>query len=64
MEATVGGTTLSLDYIVYRATDPYAEINGEEIHVGSAIGGFRLDSVERDRVRLTDGRRIIVLKAP
>lgn len=64
MEAKLGDVTLSLDFLVFRATDPYAEINGSEVHVGGIVAGFRVKSVERDRVVLSDGRRTIVLRAP
>lgn len=64
MEADLGDVTLSLDYIVFRPTDPYAEINGIEVHIGGTVAGFRVKSIERDRVILSDGRRTIVLRAP
>lgn len=59
-----GGVILSLDFLVYRPEDPFAEINGVEVHLGGTIEGFRVKTIERDRVRLTDGRRTIVLRAP
>ncbi|HSN53023.1 MAG TPA: hypothetical protein VLT32_00050 [Candidatus Sulfomarinibacteraceae bacterium] len=65
LEADVGGgRVLSLDYIVFRADDPYAEINGVEIHLGGVVSGFRVKAVERDRVVLSDGRRTVVLRTP
>lgn len=59
-----GGRVLSLDYIVFRADDPYAEINGVEVHLGGVVSGFRVKAVERDRVVLSDGRRTLVLRTP
>lgn len=59
-----GGRVLSLDYIVFRADDPYAEINGVEVHLGGVVSGFRVKAVERDRVILSDGRRTLVLRTP
>ena len=59
-----GGRVLSLDYIVFRADDPYAEINGVEVHLGGVVAGFRVKAVERDRVVLSDGRRTVVLRTP
>ena len=64
MEADLGAVTLSLDYIVFRPTDPYAEINGIEVHIGGTVAGFRVKSVERDRVILSDGRRTVAVRAP
>jgi len=64
LEADVGGAHLELDYIVYRSVDPFAEINGIEVHQGSTVAGFRVKAIEKDRVRLSDGRRTIVLRAP
>lgn len=64
MEAAVGKVRLSLDFIVFRSDDPFAEINGIELHLGGVIEGYRVKAIERDRVRLSDGRRNIVLRAP
>jgi len=64
MEADLGRVHLSLDYIVFRSDDPFAEINGVELHLGGVVDGFRVKSIERDRVKLSDGRRTIVLRAP
>jgi hypothetical protein len=64
LEADLGDVRLSLDFLVFRAEDPFAEINGVEIHLGGTIEGYRVKSIERDRVRLSDGRRTIVLRAP
>ncbi|HSL16925.1 MAG TPA: hypothetical protein VLB51_03375, partial [Methylomirabilota bacterium] len=65
LEADLGrGRVLSLDYIVFRADDPYAEINGVEVHLGGVVSGFRVKAVERDRVILSDGRRTLVLRTP
>ena len=64
MEAEFGAVTLSLDFLVYRETDPYVEINGTELHLGQIIEGFRVETIERDRVRLSDGDRVIVLRTP
>ncbi len=48
LDADLGNVTLSLGYIVARTTNPFAEINGVEVFVGSEIEGF---VVEEDRVR-------------
>jgi hypothetical protein len=64
LEADLGDVRLELDFIVFRADDPFAEINGIEVHLGGTVGGFRVKAIERDRVRLSDGRRTVVLRAP
>jgi len=64
LEANIGNVHLSLDFIVFRADDPFAEINGVELHIGGVIDGYRVKAIERDRVRLSNGRRMIVLRAP
>ncbi len=64
LEADLGTVRLGLDFIVFRPEDPFAEINGVEVHLGSTVGGFRVKAIEADRVRLSDGRRDIVLRAP
>jgi hypothetical protein len=64
LEAEVGGARLSLDFIVFRAVDPFVEINGVELHVGGVVAGFRVKTIESNRVTLTDGRRTIVLRTP
>jgi hypothetical protein len=64
LEADLGGVVLSLDYIVLRAEDPFAEINGVEVHLGGTIEGFRVKAIEHDLVRLSDGRRTVVLRTP
>jgi len=64
LEADLGTVVLSLDFIVFRTDDSFAEINGVELHVGGMVEGFRVKAIERDRVHLTDGRRNIVLRTP
>ena len=65
LEADLGnGVSLSLGYLIFREEDPFAEINGVELHLGGTIEGFRVKDITRDRVTLSNGRRTIVLKAP
>jgi len=64
LEADLGNVVLSLDYLVFRTDDPFAEINGVEVHLGGVVDGFRVKDIQKDRVRLSDGRRNIVLRAP
>lgn len=64
LEADLGSVLLSLDFIVFRSDDPFVEINGVELHVGGVIDGYRVKAIEADRVRLSDGRRSLVLRTP
>ena len=64
LEADLGDRRLSLDFIVFRSDDPFVEINGVELHVGGVVEGYRVKAIEADRVRLSNGRRSIVLRAP
>jgi hypothetical protein len=59
--AELGDVTLTLGYLVYRTTDPFAQINGIDVQVGSIIEGFAVDEITRDRVILhdDDGRVVI-----
>jgi len=62
LDADVGSKHLSLGYIVYRETDPFAEINGQEVHVGSQVEGLTVVSIEADRVTLRGLDRTVVLR--
>jgi hypothetical protein len=64
LEANLGAVQLSLDYIIFRADDPFAEINGIELHLGGVVEGYRVKAIERDRVHLSNGRKDIVLRTP
>jgi hypothetical protein len=60
--AHVGRVTLELDYLVYRPDDPFAQINGQEVHVGSKIEGFVVEEITRDFVRLRDAKGSLLLR--
>jgi len=64
MEAEIGGVVLSLGFIVARANNPFAEINGIEVYLGSEIEGFVVESIEADRVVLRDDDGQLVLRVP
>lgn len=64
LEANLGRVQLSLDFIVFRADDPFAEINGIELHLGGVVEGYRVKAIERDRVHLSNGRKNVVLRTP
>jgi hypothetical protein len=64
LDANLGRVELSLGYIIFRADDPFAEINGVELHLGGVIEGYRVKAIERDRVLLSNGRKDIVLRTP
>jgi hypothetical protein len=64
IEADLGGVTLTLDFIVFRPDDPFAEINGLDVHVGSTIEGFTVEAIERNQVLLRDDEGFLILRAP
>jgi hypothetical protein len=64
MEAEIDGVVLSLGYIVARSTNPFAEINGSDVYVGSEIEGFVVEAIEADRVVLRDDKGPLVLRVP
>lgn len=64
VEADLGYATLTLDYIVFRSTDPFAQINGLDIRVGSTIEGFTVEEIGRSSVRLRDDRGPLILRVP
>ena len=64
MEAELGGVSLSLGFIVARSTNPFAEINGSEVWIGSEIEGFVVEAIEADRVVLRDDKGLLILRVP
>jgi hypothetical protein len=64
LDADLGTVKLSLGYIVARSTNPFAEINGIEVLVGSEIEGFTVEAIEANRVTLRDANGLLVLKVP
>ena len=64
MEAELGETTLSLGYIVSRSDNPFAEINGRDVYIGSEIEGFTVETIEADRVVLRNADGELVLRVP
>ena len=64
VEADLGYASLSLDYIVFRSTDPYVQINGLDVRVGGHIEGFTVEEITESSVRLTDDRGPLVLQVP
>jgi hypothetical protein len=64
VEADLGYASLNLGFIVARATNPFAEINDLEVHVGSEIEGFVVEAIESNRVVLRDDKGLLVLRAP
>jgi Tfp pilus assembly protein FimV len=64
MEADLGDVVLSLGYIVARRVNPFAEINGVEVYLGSEIEGFVVEAIEADRVVLRDKDGTLVLRVP
>jgi hypothetical protein len=64
LDADLGSTQLSLGYIVARQQNPFAEINGRDVFIGSEIEGFTVEAIEADRVVLRDQDGKLVLRVP
>jgi len=64
LDADLGYATLSLGFIVARQDNPFAEINGVEVSVGSEVEGFRVEKIEANRVVLRDEKGELVLRVP
>jgi hypothetical protein len=62
-EAELGHTTLSLDYIVFRPEDPFAQINGLDVRVGGTIEGFTVEEITAQSVLLRDRQGPLLLRA-
>ncbi len=60
--ADLGYARLELGYVIYRSDDPFAEVNGREVHVGSRVDGFVVEEITRTSVRLSDERGAVVLR--
>ena len=61
-EATIDGHHLSLDYLVFRKEQPFAQINGVTVGQGGIIEGFRLEEIEEDRIILQrEGKNYTIL---
>ncbi len=61
-EARIGGITLTLDYLVYRTDNPFAQINGQDVRVGGFVEDFLVEAITIDRVVLSQGDTTIVLR--
>jgi cytoskeletal protein RodZ len=64
LDADVGYATLNLGFIVSRSTNPFAEINGIEVRIGSEIENFTVEAIEADRVILRDDKGTLILRVP
>ncbi len=45
-----------------RSSNPFAEINGTEVWIGSEIEGFVVEAIEADRVILRDDKGLLILR--
>ncbi len=61
-EARIGETTLTLDYLVYRKANPFAQINGRDVRVGAVIEDFVVEAITSDSVVLTRGETRVVIR--
>jgi len=62
VDADLGHVVLSLDYVVYRSDDPFAQINGTEVHIGSIVAGLVVDEIGPNHVRLHDEDGPVVIR--
>lgn len=60
-QVEVDGVTLTLDYLVYRSENPFAQINGRDVRVGAVIEGWIVTGITADAVVLERNTREIVL---
>ncbi len=61
-EAHIGDVTLTLDYLVYRKENPFAQINGRDVRVGAVIEDHVVETITQDSVVLSKGDTKIVLR--
>ena len=61
-EAKVGDVTLTLDYLVYRKENPFAQINGSDVRVGAVVEDFVVKKITVDSVELAKGETTIVIR--
>jgi hypothetical protein len=61
-EAELGYATLRLELVVFRADDPWAQVNGRDVRVGTHVEGFVVEAIERDRVLLRDQHGPLILR--
>ena len=62
LDAELGYASLHLDYIVFRPGASFAGINDHEVVEGSIIDGFLVETIERDRVTLSDAAGHVILR--
>ncbi len=61
-EAQIGEVTLTLDYLVYRKENPFAQINGRDVRVGAVIEDYVVETITENSVVLSQGDTKIVLR--
>jgi hypothetical protein len=62
IDADLGYAKLHLDYLVYRPGSPFGRVNGQDVIVGSTVGGFRVEEITADHIKLSDRRNVVVLR--
>lgn len=60
--AKIGDVTLTLDYLLFRAENPFAQINGRDVRVGSVIEGFVIEEITADSVAMRKDEKRVVLR--
>ena len=56
-----GASELNLSGILWDAAEPMAIINGETLHVGDELEGYRITAIGHDRVSVSDGSQTFEL---
>lgn len=48
--------------ILYREVDAQALINGRVVREGDTLAGYRIVNIERDHVKISDGKKTVILR--
>lgn len=48
--------------ILYREVNAQALINGRVVREGDIVAGYRIESIERDHVKISDGKKVVILR--
>jgi hypothetical protein len=48
--------------ILYREVNAQALINGRAVREGDTVAGYRIERIERDHVKISDGKKAVILR--
>jgi hypothetical protein len=63
LDAEIDGVSLSLDYIIFRPTNPFAAVNGHDVVVGSIVEGFLVEEISEHKIRLSKAGQTVILRS-